>query len=326
MPNPRIRVTAEAAYLASSQVTFENYNSIIDNSDYFGSLREQKYEFFDVRDNKRDGFYAVALHNCEEMLIALRGTDFYNFNILQMVLSGLCEQEQLAANLTAKIESDDLYSDLQIALGKIPRQYKSAEAFIANLSKLYPGNKMVITGHSLGGLLAQLVAAKFGIETVVFDSPGAKKMIEQLIGQVPDLQKITIINDLPNFINTCGEHIKTPIAVNNGGAISLNVVCNFLGTMPHKPGKKAKYLCSHGMEDILNSIDKDGAYTTIPIKNWPKNSMSFYTSIETYNAMPDIYDAYIYEMWKKSENLFKIKSLAFESYKKCFLKQKLKPY
>ncbi len=316
MSDPKIRILAEAAYLVGKQVTFENYQNIIDHSDYFDSLKKQKYECLAVKDNEQDGFYAVAFGNRnQEILVALRGTDFYNFNFLPLA--------QPITSLIAKVLlSCDLYNDLQIALGEIPEQYESAEDFIRNLVTTYPCRPMVITGHSLGGLLSQLVAVKFGIEAVVFDSPGAKKMIAKLVGEKIASPKITIINDLPNFINTRGEHIKVPIVLNNGGALTLNVIRNFLGTMPHKPGKKAKYLCSHGMEDILNSINENGFYKTIPIKTWPKNSISFYKTREAYNAMPEIYDTCIYEMWQKhNKGFLKTKSASFEVYKENLLRR-----
>ncbi len=327
MPNSKLRIAAEAAYLAGQDVTQKKYNSIITSNHYFSSLNSQGYKFLEVMDNKRDGFYAIILRNGgDELLVAIRGTDFYNFKVLQMVFDGLLGSVQLAANLTAQVMVDDLYSDLQIVLGKIPKQCGSAEVIITNLTKLYPVSKIFITGHSLGGFLSQLIAAKFGIEAIVFDSPGAKKPIEKLIGGAFDQEKITIINSLPNFINTCGEHIKPPIAINNGGTISLNVMRNFLGTMPHKSGKKPRYLCSHGMEDILNSINIDGIYNQIPIKAWPKNCMSFYASMEAYNAMPEIYNEYICEMWKREcKNPLRAEKLTLEAYKNCFLKQKLSP-
>ena len=94
--------------------------------------------------------------------------------------------------------------------------------------------------------------------------------------------------------------------------------------LEHKPGQKAKCLCSHGMEDILNSIDKESVYKTFPIKTWPKNSAAFYKSKAAYDAMPDIYDACIYEMWKKRcTSHFKNKYPTFELYREDFLRCKL---
>jgi pimeloyl-ACP methyl ester carboxylesterase len=342
-PNPKLRTMAEAAYLvnqvafykysADKLVTKETYENTVNNGGYFNSLREERYEFLDVLDNKKDGFYATALRNRnEEILVSIRGTDFSNFNLLGLTFVGLFGQKRIAENLIERIISGDLHNDFQILLGKVPDQYKSAESFIDDVLKNYPDNRVTITGHSLGGLLSQLVSAKFGVETVVFDSPGAKKTIEKLVGDDFDQQKITIINDLPNFINAYGEHIKTPIAVNNGGVLSLGVVHNFLETFPHKPGKKAQYLLSHGMEDILNSISEDGFFEQIPIEDWPKNVLAFYNSMEAYNVMPDVYDRCIYQIWKKQyerksfvPSLIKIRKKypTFESYKKYFLEYKL---
>jgi hypothetical protein len=315
----KTRIAAEAAYLASFKVTFSNYHAIINNNTYFISLRNQKYDLVQVINNTRDGFSAIALVNDGgKMLIAFRGTDFYDLNILPST--------GIVGNLTAKILSDDLGNDLQIMIGKIPRQFETALAFINSLCEHCSCDKMLLTGHSLGALLAQLISAKFNIEAIVFDSPGAKKLINKLVGKDFSSDHITIINDLPNFVNTFGEQVNLPIALDNGGTISLSMVKNFLGTIPRRSGKQIKYLCSHGMEDILNSITLAGAYKSIPIKTWPKKCLSFYSTLEAYNAMPDVYDDYLYETWQKreSKNRLKTNHSSFALYKQDFLKHKLK--
>lgn len=295
----KLRAIAEAAYLVSlkelnKKSLEKNYRQAISNNGYFNSLKRLGYEFFEAVDNKKNGFYALILKNyLEEIMVAIRGTCFFE-------------------NLKAQSIFSDFYSDLQVVLGEIPAQYRSAEALLTDIIKTYVGDKIIVTGHSLGGLLAQLISAKFGMVAVAFESPGAKKLIVKLVGSNFDSQKITLINALPNFINTYGEHIKIPMVVNNGGTFAFDLVHNFLGTMPHRSGKRAKYLFSHGMEDILNSISADGAFTPIPLKTWPGSSMLFYRSMGAYSAMPEIYDQYIYQLWKKQYKHNALDNYAFQ--------------
>lgn len=54
----------------------------------------------------------------------------------------------------------DVKSDLQIINGELPDQFAMAQSVYADFKQRYPDAKIVLTGHSLGASLAQLVAAK----------------------------------------------------------------------------------------------------------------------------------------------------------------------
>lgn len=54
---------------------------------------------------------------------------------------------------------EDVLSDVQIINGEMPEQFKNAQSVFEEFGKLYPTSKIVVAGHSLGGSLAQLVAA-----------------------------------------------------------------------------------------------------------------------------------------------------------------------
>ncbi len=102
------------------------------------------------------GFYAELYVNNKkkEASLAIRGTD------------------------GADGDMSDFASDAQLALGYTPSQYNYAEKAysqsINEANKLFGrGHKFYLTGHSLGGGLASLVAAKKGgIPTVTFNAPG----------------------------------------------------------------------------------------------------------------------------------------------------------
>lgn len=54
----------------------------------------------------------------------------------------------------------DVQSDLQIINGDLPDQFATAQSVYEDFRQRYPDAKIVLTGHSLGASLAQLVAAK----------------------------------------------------------------------------------------------------------------------------------------------------------------------
>ena len=54
----------------------------------------------------------------------------------------------------------DILSDVQIVNGELPEQFAEAQSLYEDVQSANPDAKIVLAGHSLGGSLAQLVAAK----------------------------------------------------------------------------------------------------------------------------------------------------------------------
>ncbi len=107
----------------------------------------------DIKDTKgglystRSGMQAVAYRNNKtgEIAIAYRGTD-----------SGL----------------DFANSDAPIFFEATPMQLKAAQNFYKNVKDAYPEAEITLTGHSLGGGLAQVVASENGLSAATFNAPG----------------------------------------------------------------------------------------------------------------------------------------------------------
>ncbi len=103
-------------------------------------------------------------------------------------------------------------SDFKMAvLHELPISYKSARVFFHKarwyVRENYPDVPIKLTGHSLGGALAQLIAAKNEQTAVTFNSPG--------IGDLPDVNpdkvymRIHNINAKDGYINEIGKVIGT---------------------------------------------------------------------------------------------------------------------
>ncbi|MEF8794505.1 lipase family protein [Thiohalorhabdus sp.] len=154
-----------------------------------------------ARSNPESGFFGEAFRKGDEVVIAYRGTEPWS----------------------------DLYKDLlttdgKIALGLEDPQFVDALEFAKNVQDTYQGLgvDISVTGHSLGGGLAQLAADTFGWDGVTFEAPGMGNyspptdggLIDAFLqannlsmGNVGDLTSYTVLG---SGISTLpGEHIGT---------------------------------------------------------------------------------------------------------------------
>jgi hypothetical protein len=82
----------------------------------------------------------------------------------------------------------DIRSDLAITTGLTDKnkRFKEAQAVYRRVEAKYPSHKIQVTGHSLGGSLAQTVVRKENVEGVVFNpgqgAGGLKKKVEEDCG------------------------------------------------------------------------------------------------------------------------------------------------
>ena len=84
---------------------------------------------------------------------------------------------------------DFVHSDLAMGLKQLPIQNKEAIRLYEKIRQQYPHAQIILTGHSLGGSLAQIVGAVFDVETVTFNAYGTKNLINTNMTVHPD--KIT---------------------------------------------------------------------------------------------------------------------------------------
>ncbi|GAA0214132.1 hypothetical protein GCM10009123_21670 [Kangiella japonica] len=143
-------------------------------------------------------FYACLYEVNEKLVISFRGTD------------GL----------------GDVKPDAQMIFGVVPNQYSSARmAYKSILASMYVKKKQVdyITGHSLGGGLAQMIGAEFKVPFVTFNAPGTKRSYRDLGIGVPGIHSEI---SMSQFSKSLAKSDKLPMYAkwlnvrSNGDAIS----------------------------------------------------------------------------------------------------------
>ena len=121
--------------------------------------------------------------------------------------------------------SDIIYDDiLGIASGNVPGQYTGALNFynsILQMDNVSSNAEIVLTGHSLGGALAQLVGAKESLSAITFNAPGMMYALSQIGCSSSDvydyIQNYIVMNDyVGNFREHIGkEYYYEPIPIND---------------------------------------------------------------------------------------------------------------
>jgi len=176
------------------------------------------------------GFYAAAYRNdtTGDVVVAFRGTD----------------------------DGRDLSVDGSILLGNTADQYPDALTFYGNVTTQYPGTPITLTGHSLGGALAQYVLAKDyeknGAATqisnvVTYGAPGIRDYLEDKRLYTPALDaKVIGYIDKGDPVGQSGQALGVRVSVREVGLLE-----GFLQAIPfvHLP----LMLSAHKMSNYLDA-------------------------------------------------------------------------
>ncbi len=131
----------------------------------YAKLADAVYDFdnvvdgWDLIDDKSRGSgMQAALYRAQDsddLVLAFRGTESCDFPC------SFKETKELAL---------DVFADSLLTLGQDGSQFDDAMEYAQDVVNFFPDRKIYVTGHSLGGGLAQAIGAAFGLETFAFNS------------------------------------------------------------------------------------------------------------------------------------------------------------
>ena len=154
-----------------------------------------EWVLFETKD-KNSGMQAAVYYNPEsdEVVLAFRGTETCNFP---------CSFSETAEFLL------DTAADALLTVGQADTQFKDAVSYAEDVVLRAQGRKIIVTGHSLGGGLAQAVGSVFGLETFAFNSaPVPEEFFEKYNPAVPfeELSGIIhVISDIHDPVSNTDE-------------------------------------------------------------------------------------------------------------------------
>ena len=188
------------------------------------------------------GYYGAAFRNdaTGEIVVAHRGTEALSFD-------------------------GDWTSNIQMGRDRLPDQYQYAREFLDRVQRDNAGAEVTITGHSLGGALAQLTAAETGLNATTFNPYGANDLIPALNeryglnldpnGTYDNISNYRALFDpvsvLPGStqIGNMQTHVapsEVPVSVLGIGILRLPIAIGAVGFWSHGIGR---------FEEIFNSPD-----------------------------------------------------------------------
>ena len=134
------------------------------------------YNLLEEMQDLSTGYYACALKKEEarEILIAHRGTQA---DAIYKIKKG----DWSASNLKQLVyeTKTGIQDDLKLTFGQIADQAFPAIGYTNQIVSAYKDYKIVQTGHSLGGYLAQAAYLFCDIDTYVFECPGAESSLDR---------------------------------------------------------------------------------------------------------------------------------------------------
>lgn len=205
-----------------------------------------------IFDLTKSGFFGASFTNANSVIIVFRGTD----NDI----------------------SDWVFNNPCFVFECKPTQYDVAYKFAKYIiEELHPTKDIVITGHSLGGALAQLVGIAFSLPVVSFDSPGTLGIAEYMFNshQV-ESNKITAYVSTPNGANIVGRHITELMQI---------IETPTLEAKKGFPSFLSYTLHFHSIEKIAESFNDNGT-PKFRIQHHPEN----------WSGLSDIYTQFYKNM------------------------------
>jgi hypothetical protein len=196
------------------------------------SVKPKDWVELSSSEDKKTGFYAQAFYKGNDVVIAFRGTD---------------------ANRGKKELAKDAFSDVKMGAGLLPAQIVDARDFYNQIQKEFPKQNIILTGHSLGGNLAQALGTETGKQTVTFGAYGLKNTLNPNSKSSDNITNYGNAND-PIFVANIDNQIGKTYIMNdyedNSGLVDKKLGINKdLDFDKHYP---------ENMGDISKSVEYNG--------------------------------------------------------------------
>ncbi len=169
-----------------------------------------------------NGFHAKAYEKDGKIVVAFRGSD----------------------------DVGDLTSDFAMLAGRTPEQLDNAIAFVDKIKQQYPDANVIVTGHSLGGSLTEMVASKYDdVVGFTFDAVGTKGIVEATGGKLVDNHNTVNYIVHGDVLSNADAHVGQTVVVNNitknNELLSPHAIGNFMGNSSALEGVEGGILARH---------------------------------------------------------------------------------
>jgi hypothetical protein len=144
-------------------------------------------------ESKITGFYAETFARGNDVVISFRGTDMKD---------------------KYDISKRDAVSDAMMGAKMLPGQIVNAQKYYEQVQKQFPNSKIMFTGHSLGGSLAQILGSRYGNEVVTFNAYGTGDLASYQVKYIDNITNYGNAND-PFFIASINNQIGKTYVMND---------------------------------------------------------------------------------------------------------------
>lgn len=183
-----------------------------------------------------DGFYAQVYENNTQIVVAFRGTELSK-DIYTAAFDIVADKSWVTGVATSTLVS----------------KLSQAVDVIAAVKQQFGDINITLTGHSLGGALAQMIATRTKLPAVVFDAPESGKFVSQ------DTKIQTELSKLPMFSNS-GDNQNLRLwgdPVSRVGTVVTDGIVTTLATtavLDPSVGRWATFLDNHNLETLISQI------------------------------------------------------------------------
>ncbi|KAI4292243.1 lipase ATG15 [Pancytospora philotis] len=163
---------ASARYVPLSPSLKAGLSSLLDMAESAYGSKELAGGLFNY---KTDGGLAAKVFRAgEAIVIAFKGT---TPQLLGGASGPTASEDRQAVNLLFSCARSDEARNLRKQRLGAERYLELARLLVERTARLFPDSHIVLTGHSLGGAIASIMAHEYGLSAVAFSSPGDRQTI-----------------------------------------------------------------------------------------------------------------------------------------------------